>query len=200
MSDSNENQAPAGAPSQAPEGQGPGWIPKNRFDEVIAQRDSWKEQAESHKAKAGEAQTLAARIAELEATHAKAAASWAEERAFIASGLGGDQEAMDVARFAYSRLPDTAEAPRPELGAWLAEIKADPTKAPRALHGYLQAPAPAAPTGPAVPKPVVGTGRPPATDGGVNAQAIREATAQAQRSGDWSTFDALTAAFEKSRR
>ena len=46
--------------------------------------------------------------------------------------------AQDIARILHERIP---EAERPELGTWLQDLRADPSKAPKALAPYLGAPA-----------------------------------------------------------
>lgn len=121
--------------------------------------------------------------------------AWATERAFLAVGLT-DAEGQDIARILYERIP---EAERPPLETWIKEIKADPSKAPKALAPYLAAGAANATATnaaagtvtktPAVPR-VEST---PAAGVQVTDKSISDAYKEALRTGDWKPYEALKA-------
>ena len=184
---------------------------EERIRKVAAARDTARAEAAELRAKVA---TLEGELAPLRLVATKYEAeskAWAAERTFLEVGVV-DPEARELAAWAHGRIP---EAERPELGAWLKTIKADPSKAPRALQPYF-APANAAATNNAANTPAVGAGgasggatasnatanpapvtRPletaPAAGGAVTAEAIRAAAAEASRTGNWATYDALKA-------
>lgn len=165
----------------------PAPVPYDRFQSVVAERNSLREQLTevvSLKQALQEAQSKASQT----------------ETAFtvfktVASTIGAtDPEAVDLVQYAYGRLPGEG---KPPLQDWLAGVKADPTKAPLALKhllngGFTQAPPPVA----APPAPVPTTSTPPsATASGTPATSPRLADAdvariraEAQRTGDWSRW------------
>lgn len=105
-------------------------------------------------------------------------AAWQEERAFYASGIT-DPEAMDVGRHLYNRIP-ADQRPKEGISGWLAEIRANPEKTPKALTPYLvPTPAPAqAPQGGVrrTPAPM------PAPSGSpITAEAVQAASQRAQK-------------------
>lgn len=117
-----------------------------------------------------------------------------------------DPDAQLVARTFHERIP---EAERPPLGDWLSTIKADPSKAPKALTPYLGAPAPgsAPAANPATPAPAAGgvrvAGAPvlprsqeshASAGAPVTKEVIATAYRNAVRSGDWTQYDALQSA------
>lgn len=110
---------------------------KKRADELAAQLGEVTAKAEGLSAAASEREDLAKQLEALKGEQQ----SWGVERAFLQNGLI-DQEGIDVARFAYDRMPADA---RPEIGEWLQNRDA----LPRAVQAYLQpsqaSPAPAPP-------------------------------------------------------
>lgn len=126
--------------------------------------------------------------------------AWEADRTFLTAGIT-DQEARDLAIWAHGRLP---EAERPPLGEWIATLKADPSKAPKALAPYLAVEPPNAPPPPAgAPPPVL----PPRSETtaragqAVTPEAIRAAIQTGRTTGDWKPYEALKGAVfaEKSR-
>ena len=86
------------------------------------------------------------------------------------------------------------------MGTWLRWMRADPTRAPKALTPFLGAPPAAAPEArPAPPPPKPGE-RPPPDGTVITAEALTEATERAQASGDWSEVQKLRAQVLASRR
>jgi hypothetical protein len=159
-------------------------IPKARLDEVIAQRDAAK----------AEAERLGSRVAELEPLGSRVGVL---EQDLQLAGLGlVDEEARKVARLFHGTLP---EADRPELHAWVQHLRADPTAAPRGLQPYLapaSTPAPAggpqpAPTPPAAP-PAQPQPAPPSS--GVSEDQLRVLRERYQRTRSPSDGKALEAA------
>jgi len=149
--------------------------------------------------KAATVDTLAAQVAKLTAEATTTAADWETERAVWQVGLT-DSEGIDIARHLHSRLPADN---RPKMAEWLGGLKADPTKAPKALAPYL-APAPAAdPPAPEAGKATTtrATGAAPAATGGAAAAAakytpeqIRGVRERATQTGDWTEWNAAKAA------
>ena len=141
--------------------------------------------------------TLRAQLAE----HRAAADSWETSRALYRAGLTDDAahpEAGAIARAAYAALPVEG---RPSLADWVASR-------PRALAGYLPAPASAAPASPpAAPAPPLGgpvqgaapalpAATPPASlvqPGGVITAADHKAAQDAARRGDLGPLQELAA-------
>lgn len=137
-------------------------------------------------------------------------AAWTRERAFLGVGLV-DTEAQDVAALVHSRIP---EAERPPLDVWLRELRADPSKAPKALAPYLS-PAQSAAAGTSTQAAGASTaGSAAATKRAesvettasagpsVTAAAIKAAAAEGLRTNDWTAYNALKAQLrtELSRR
>lgn len=142
----------------------------------------------------------AAQIREKASRYDVESKAWATERAFLAVGLT-DAEGQDIARILYERIP---EAERPPLETWIKEIKADPSKAPRALAPYLAAGAAnAAATNTAAANAAAGTATKtpvvprvestPAAGVQVTDKSISDAYKEALRTGDWKPYEALKA-------
>lgn len=187
--------APAAPPAAPPAADPPrseerNPIPYERFQEVVAERRVWEQRTKELETRLKGLGSLESDLAkvrtDLEAerlARQTEAASWAEERALLGVGFT-DAEAQDAARYAWSKLPEDKRH-KDGIGAWLGEIKADPTKAPKILTPFIAQP----PTQPPSPRPGAGQNPPPA--GNVDAAALRAAREQAQRTGDWSTWDKL---------
>lgn len=190
--------APAPAPQQAttpapapPAEDRTGWVPQNRFSEVIKERNDAL-------ARAAEADAWKSKHDQLTKDLATARTSWEEEKSFLSSGIT-DAEAIDVARLFYGRLEAKPEG---GIGAWLADLRADPTKAPKALAAYLpavEAPASAEsqakPVARAVAPVAAPTGRPAPATGAVTVEALRAAREKAQQSKapeDWAAHKTLS--------
>jgi len=178
-----------------------GMIPYGRFAEAAADVQHWKKQAQEATARIAE---ISPQLQELD-TLKRERTAWQEEKVFITTFGSADPEAMDVARTLFQRLP--AEGRPDSLGTWLGEIKADPTKAPRALGPYLPSASPApAPAPGAAPAPAPApnpTGRAPGTQATVvTAEQLRAARDQAMKTNDWKAFHELSARVdaEKTRR
>ena len=179
---------PAGAPPPAtPAAHAPDpaqWVPYARFAEVLGERNTFE-------TKARERDAFEQRLQAAEAT-------WSQERDLMQAGLL-DEEGRGVARYLYGQIPET-ERPK-TIKEWLAVVKADPTKAPRALAGYLGAGAPAAgapgtppagqPPAPVqMPRTEVAGTQPPAAGQVWTAEAVRALKDEAVRTGDWSKYKA----------
>lgn len=175
---------------------------EERIKKIAEARDAAKAEAAELKARLA---TLEGELAPLKALGTKyetERTGWARERAFLAAGVT-DPEAQEIAALFHGRIP---EAERPALDAWLGSIKADPSKAPKALQPYLAPPAPPAPQGGQAPPPPPTQGAPPTVvrptettpSAGlvVSADAISAAAAKALRTGDWKEYDALKASVE----
>lgn len=161
-----------------------------RFNEVVTQRNEARAALETYQAEAAAQIAQLTAAAEAERTRA---AQVAADLALAEHGLT-DPQARVVARALYGTLP---EADRPELPAWVASLKSDPTAAPVALRGYFlpAAPAPAGPPSGSAPAPASGAaGLPsstpsiatPAPAAGPTAQvdAARKSMLAALKSGD----------------
>lgn len=101
----------------------------------------------------------AANTATATATAAVAAErqTWTTERVLLERGLT-DPVDRKVALLLYGELP---EAGRPELGAYLDGVKADPTKTPRQLAHVWAPPSSSAPPAPGAPPAPPRPGAPP---------------------------------------
>lgn len=135
---------PAPAPAPTQEGEQRGMIPYARLAESQADLQATKRMLAE----------LTTEVEQLRPLRAERDA-WQEERAFFSAGIT-DPEAMDVGRHLYSRIP-ADQRPKDGIGAWLADIRANPDKTPKALTPYL-----APPPSPA-PAPGGGVRRTPAT-------------------------------------
>lgn len=128
--------------------------------------------------------------------------AWASERVFLSVGLT-DPEGQDIARILHERIP---EAERPAFDVWMKEIKADPSKAPRALAPYLDTSSSTSNTTATATATASATNTSnqqnrqttttrvetsPGAGAHVTPDAIRRAAQDAARSGDWSTYEAL---------
>lgn len=131
------------------------------LESQVASGDEWK----------GKAETAAATLAQREA-------EWGDERAMLKAGLH-DDEARDVARTLYRRLPD-ADRP-PTIGDWIATWGAEGGAPPRAMAAYLGGTTP--PPGGQRPPPPTGSGKQPPAAPAVDAAAIRAAREEWQRAG-----------------
>jgi len=153
---------------------------------------------EAVRAKAETADTLGARIRELEGEKTKLVETHKTERALWATGLT-DPDEVELVRFAHGRLP--AEN-RPSLPDWLEGIKKDPAKAPKLLEPITsrwKAPAGKGKDAPATtsrgrPQPNKGTTPADDTGGGGGGEPTPEEWAEARARairGDGRLFDEL---------
>jgi len=101
-------------------------------------------------------QTTTAELEKLKSEYAAAATwqqkyeseskQWSTERDLLRAHPSMlDDEARDVARVAYERLPEASRTQ--PLAEWVKSIAADPSKAPRMLQPYLTSASAPAPTG-----------------------------------------------------
>ena len=108
-----------GAPPKKTEEPKFGPVSYERFSEVNGAKRALSKEVEALRPKAAEADTLRARVAELEGQQA----GWQEERAILGAGVLDDpDEAIDLARTFHRRLP---EADRPTLADWIRGLAAD---------------------------------------------------------------------------
>lgn len=171
-----------------------GAVPYARFAEVLSEKNHFKKQLEELNTKLQAHEGNATKLSKLEKDFEAAKTTWAEERAFIAAGIT-DAEAMEVARLFYARLETKPEG---GIGAWLTEIKADPSKAPKALSAYLASGEQTQQARAATTTTVRQTGRQQPAGEAVTAEAMRAAREKAMRTGDWTEFKTLDAAFKAS--
>ncbi len=155
MSTEDPNKG-AGAPAGAGAGGGDATVPSSRLrEETQAKREaldrvqSLERELATERARANDAVKNAGTALERER------AAWAEERAVFQAGVT-DPEAIGVARHLYNQLPEAGRSPFPE---WLKGMKADPTKAPKALSPWFSAPAGGAGGAPGT-TPAAGSGTP----------------------------------------
>ncbi|MEQ1505320.1 MAG: hypothetical protein ABMB14_24020 [Myxococcota bacterium] len=154
--------------------------------------------------KAQTAQNLNSQIETLRKQHESEKAAWEIEKAAMGAGIT-DADGVEVARLFHGRLP---EKDRPAIGAWLGELRKDPTKAPKPLQPYLVTEAAATGETAAAAATTVAaktTAARPNPNGGVVIAANTSVTtnkptkaewdaARAKlRTGDRTDFDALTA-------
>jgi len=169
-------------------------IPYARFQEVVSERNNLKSQVESFQSKL-EAE-IASRLekvkSDLESGWQAKESSWQEERALLRAGLN-DDEAMDAARYAWSRVPADA---RPEggIGAWLTDIRENAEKMPKILQPFFTQVQPTQPTAPKLPGPAATSGRPAVATGPVTPEALKAAFERYRRTGDRTEYTALEAA------
>ena len=175
-------------------------IPYARFQEVVSERNSLKSQIESFQSRLETevASRLEKAKSDLESGWNQEKSAWQEERALLRAGLQ-DDEAMDAARFAWSRVPADA---RPEGGisAWLTDIRENADKMPKILQPFFTQVQPTQPTAPKLPGPAATSGRPAVATGPVTPEAIKAAGEKARRTGDRTELDALIAAMKAEAR
>jgi hypothetical protein len=173
-------------------------VPYDRFQQVVASKNDLsgqlqaaQEQIQALTEKTATTDTVTAALAAANGRADAAEGKFDRWRA-VSGALGTtDQEAIDAAEFAHSRLP--AED-RPELPAWLSGLKEDPANAPKMLQPWIGAPAePAAPTKSA-PRAAKPTAQPPGAPSSVSADAMRAARIVGVRTGDWSQYKTLAKA------
>lgn len=199
--------APAAAPAPAPApGPAPRMIDPDIYRRVVeakqgleAQVGQQRDQIAELSEKAATVDTLAAQSRDWQAKATEAEARFGRWQG-IASALGtADSEAIAAVEWAHSRLP--AEG-RPEVGAWVQQIKAAPDTAPKVLAPWLTpsaapgqpsaaVPAPAAGQPPAQPRPPARSVQPTPAPAALSAEAIRAAREKGVSTGDWSEFQAL---------
>lgn len=170
-------------------------VPYQRFAGVIAERNQLQADLATATTAAGEVAELQQQIEALKTEHAAQTATWESDRGLMSRGLM-DEEARDVARLLHGRLPADD---RPKIGAWLDTMTADGATVPKALAGYLAAPAtttaPAATTAPpAVKLPASNsgaTGAAPAATQILGVDKLRSIREECLRTGDWSPYQAI---------
>ena len=188
---STQTETKGNSGSTAPESKD---IPYARFQEVVSERNNLKSQVESFQSKL-EAE-IASRLekvkSDLELGWQAKESSWQEERALLRAGLQ-DDEAMDAARFAWSRVPADA---RPEGGisAWLTDIRENSDKMPKILQPFFTQVQPTQPAAPKLPGPAATSGRPAVATGPVTPEALKAAFERYRRTGDRTEYTALEAA------
>lgn len=210
MADEIQQDAPApDAPAERP-----GPVPYARFHEltqrhqqVTAELDRLRSEVVQRTERAAQADALAKQLAELQAQHAAASQSWAEERTFLGVGLV-NPEGQALARTLHGLLP--AEG-RPAIGDWLGTMLGEGGQVHPALSHYLGrapvAPAPASPA-PAAPAPASPMPRPsgpagaqpPSASPVYSAEQIRALREEAQRTGDYTRLRAAMPGINASLR
>lgn len=183
----------------------------DRFQHVVSERNTLRDELKTIKA---QAQTAAERAAtadtlatQLEAARAELATksnAWNEERGLYKVGLV-EADDIDLARLYHAKTPVEGRKP---LADWFAEVKANPSAAPRPLQAILgppvaaPAPAPATPapgtagtaqaaqTAPGVPQTSKGatTGGQLAANEPLSAEKLREIRQRCEVSGDWTEW------------
>jgi len=199
-----------------------------RFQAVVAERNKLRDQLAEAKSqmqtlteRAATADTLAQSLTKLEQQLKDEKASRAKESGLFEAGLT-DPEDREMAEYHYAKLPGEG---RPEIGDWLKQLKADPSKAPKALRASFGEPSKGAAEtkGSAEQTAASGTaggeGRTeakgaPRTLRGVDSESagvamqrqpvspekLREVRTAASRTGDWSEWKRITGRAEASAK
>jgi len=180
----------------------PDTVPYGRFQEVVSARNTATTRIEALEAelqglseKAATVDTLGTQLNETKAALEKANGRFGRFKT-IAGALGtADEEAVEAAEWAYSRLPEEG---RPELPDWLNGIKEKPETAPKVLQSWMQGSGETqqttTPTPKPAPRPPPRGPTPPTAPQTVTAAQIREARDYAVKTGDWSRYKALAEA------
>ena len=184
--------ATASAPAPADEQT----VPYERFAKLEASRNDLQARLETLQEKAATVDTLAARLAETEAKALAAESRFSTWRDLSAALGTTDQEALEAAEWAHSKLPSEG---RPPIGDWISTVKADPSTAPKVLAPWLAQdpgpdPAPATPEPKRTPRPPKASPTPPASPPSVSADSIRAARDEGVRTGDWTRYRELASA------
>lgn len=115
-------------------------IPYDRFQQVVNERNSLKQERDSLLEKVATVDTLAAEIGsyktkveEYKTQLAQSADKFTRFQALSTVGIL-DPEIVELTEWTYSKLP---EKDRPNFGDWLKSLKEDPTKAPVTLRPHL---------------------------------------------------------------
>lgn len=143
---------------------------KARLSDVIAERNAVRKEAATLREQAGKADEYRQAAEAATARLAAREAEWVDERAMVSAGLV-DDEARDVARALYGRLP--GEGRPATVAEWVASLRVEGATPPRALAPYLGgggAPPVAAPP----PRPS-GNGQQPPVGGPADGAALRQA-------------------------
>lgn len=168
---------------------------KARLSEVIAERNASRKEVATLREQAGKADEWRLKAEAASTRLAAREAEWLDERSMVAAGLV-DEEARDVARALYGRLPDSRPA---TVGEWVVSLRAEGAVIPRALGAYMGVGA--AP--PNKPPPPSGGGIQPPPGGPVDGAALRqarEAWIAAGRPASGPTIDRMRAVTEAATR
>jgi len=196
MADDTAVVPPNGA---APAPKAPEAVPYDRFQAVVAAKNeasaritALQAEVQALSEKAATVDTLSGQISEWKTKAEAAEGKWGRWQS-ISQGLGtADQEAVEAAEWAYSRLP---AKDRPKLGDWLTQIREKPTEAPKVLHPWLSpAQQPETPGQKPQPRAQPRGATPPGAPGAVTVEQIREAKDHGVRTGDWSRYRELAEA------
>lgn len=177
-------------------------IPYSRFQEVVEQKNALKQELAASRTelqalseKSATVDTLAGQIESLKAAHKAEIAGMVERMELMGAGIT-DDEGQTVARALYQAIP---EKERPKtIGDYLGQFRGegdDVPAPPKALAAYLQPSANTA--GPETPAPRQGLPRGPRPGThtpaapNVTAEAMAAAREKAQRTGDWTEYQAL---------
>jgi hypothetical protein len=184
------------APKKEPEAPKFGPVSYERFSEVNGAKRALAKEVEALRPKAAEADTLRAEVDRLKA----AQASWLEERTILGAGIFDEpDEALDVARMVYGKLP---EADRPAFTDWTKGLAAEGAAVPKPLQAYMRKPVAATATAPApkVPAPKVEVnGKAPPSSPAVDPKQLAELRKAYQRTRSPAAFTALQTALNAVR-
>ena len=155
----------------------PRYIRMDRFEEVYADYKEYEELINKTDIKG-----LQRKVTTLE----EQVNAHAEEKALWQVGLV-DDEALDVARLLYNKMPED-DRPEGGLAGWWDALKEAPDTAPTPLRGYLGTEAAATTRKP--PKSNSGTKAvPPPTESPYTHSQIRALKERCARSGDWTEWE-----------
>lgn len=180
-----------GTPPPAP---APKMVEQSTFDRVVTAKNNLEAQVAALKAerdglleKVSTTDTLAGQLEEWKGKATQADQRFSRFQQIAAITGNADPEAVELVEFAYGKQP--AED-RPELAAWLAGFKEDPSKAPLALRSVFGQAAPQEPKVPAPRRPP-GSTTPPGGAPAVTSEKIAAVRKRAQETGDWSEYQDL---------
>lgn len=179
-------------------------VPYPRFQSVVSERDTalnqvrtLEGQLQASMEKAATVDTMGQTVTQLRGQLADQESRYPVDMALAERGF--DADGRDIVRMLHGKLP---EEDRPTVPDWLDSFGEDPSKAPRPLQSYLDAPGGAAEGGdgkPAkLPRPGKHAKKPADTGaGGYTTASIVALREEAQRSGNWAPVQEAMAAIQK---
>lgn len=161
------------------------FIPRERWDELVTERNSLRDLLAQHEIDPGFVKQHEKTVAELRAEVEAERRARAEDRGLFAAGLV-DEEAQDTARHVYGRLPADA---RPDFGTWLSGLRAEGATVPKPLQPFLSGtPAPAPAKAPSLNAGVDGNAR--ATGAVISEDQINAIKSRMIQTGNTAEYDA----------
>lgn len=167
-------------------------VPYSRFQEVVRERSEALEKLKAAEAKAAQYDQVNSTLEKERAEWSAQKTRWETDSKLSAFGLT-DPEGREVAQFLFGRIP---ESTRPkDITFWIEGFKAEGAEVPLSLQPYLKGmqpqPGQSPPQNRTLPKPPGGNQQAPSGQGELSPDQIKQIAAEANRTGNWTTFKQL---------